>query len=233
MSDSCFIYFLWAPLPHRCTHSLTTSKLLHSSYCPSILLFLLLSQPEYQPLLSVSPTPLPCLCSANLAYLPVQLYWRNSQKLYCISSLIPSMSSASPCSLCKRPISWGIASSYLSCPDQLSSLSKSLQLCPVPTFLCLESLEISRRRVLTLLLVLMSPWSTLSAPCLEGPEAMGKAGSSPEQLDTARGCLSFSWAEAMAWFTSMVPGALLLILGARGDSLKAAGSHVFQGCAQT
>lgn len=139
MSDSCFIYFLWAPLPHRCTHSLTTSKLLHSNYCPSILLFLLLSQPEYQPLLSVSPTPLPCLCSANLAYLPVQLYWRNSQKLYCISSLIPSMSSASPCSLCKIPISWGIASSYLSCPDQLSSLI--LQLCPVPTFLCLESLE--------------------------------------------------------------------------------------------
>lgn len=183
----------------RC-HSLSTSKLLHSSYCPSILSFLF--HPGYQPLLSVSPTPLPGPCSASLAYyLLVQLYWRTSQKLYCISSLIP------PCillplvlcalyPLCKRPISWGIVSSYLSCPDQLSSLSKSLQFslylpCPVwkawrspggcwPCSWC---------------------WCHHGALCLlPALEALGLWGrqEAAQPSYTQQGAACLSWAEAMA-----------------------------------
>lgn len=47
---------------------------------------------------------------------------------------------------------------------ELSSLPKSSQLCPVATLPCLGSLEISGRREVTLLSVLMSPGSTLPAP---------------------------------------------------------------------
>lgn len=210
----------------RC-HSLSTSKLLHSSYCPSILSFLF--HPGYQPLLSVSPTPLPGPCSASLAYyLLVQLYWRTSQKLYCISSLIP------PCillplvlcalyPLCKRPISWGIVSSYLSCPDQLSSLSKSLQFClylPCPVWKAWRSPG--------------GCWPCSWCWCHHGalcclpwrPWGCGEDKKQPSPVIHSKE-LPVS-AELKPWHGSMLPGAPLLTLGARGDSLKAGGSHVFR-----
>lgn len=231
MSDSCFIYFLWAPHPHRCAviywpslnfcTPTTLPPSFHFSYSviqsinlccplPLSLVFAQLALPSFQ-----------SSCTEGLLRnFPVSAQWY----LPCLYLFLCALYL-----LCKRPISWGIASNYLSCPDQFSSLSKSLQLCPVPTLPYLESLEISRRRVLTLLLLLVSPWSSLPTPCLERPEAVGKAEISPAQLDTAR----LSWAEAMAWLTSMLPGALLLRLGARGDSWKAGGSHMFRGCALT
>lgn len=111
---------------------------------------------------------------------------------------------------------------------ELSSLPKSSQLCPVATLPCLGSLEISGRREVTL----MSPGSTLPAPrsppASGSPGAVGKARSSPAQLDTAKSTPvpaepERRTAHLHALRSSAPP------VGARGESSKAGGTHVFRG----
>lgn len=103
---------------------------------------------------------------------------------------------------------------------RLSSLLKSLQLCPVVTVSYLGSLEISRRREVTLLLV--SPQSMLPACLPWGALGLQERQEATQPRWTQQGARPFqpSQSHGTAW---------VLNVGARGEGLEAGGSPVFGG----
>lgn len=102
------------------------------------------------------------------------------------------------------------------CVIRLSSLPKSLQLCPIDTLCCLGGLEISNKGEMTLLLVLMTTVSALSPPCPGEPWGCGEAAQAGW---TQHGAFLFqlSWSHGTAHLYA--PWSSAPCVGAGGSSL--------------